>query len=73
MTSDRFSSDFFVKALHDHIKKNADVLTASQAMNSYYRSVVSSIIHDQLNKNFELVRRIKNLDEAYNQVKSSLK
>ncbi|TCP18321.1 YvfG protein [Scopulibacillus darangshiensis] len=68
--TDKFSVDYFKEALRVHIEKSKDVLNPVQAANSYYRSVVSTIIHDHLNKNFELVRRIRNLDEAYNNVKA---
>ncbi|MFC7391588.1 protein YvfG [Scopulibacillus cellulosilyticus] len=68
--TDKFSVDYFKEALRVHIEKSKEVLNPTQAANSYYRSVVSTIIHDNLNKNFELVRRIRNLDEAYNEVKA---
>ncbi|WP_141603554.1 protein YvfG [Terrilactibacillus laevilacticus] len=71
--TDKFSVDFFTEALTLHIEKNKDVMTPTQAANSYFHSVVSAIIHDNLNKNFELVRRVRNLDEAYNKVKEKMK
>ncbi len=71
--TDKFSVDYFKEALTVHIEKSKEVLTPVQAANSYYRSVVSTIIHDHLNKNFELVRRIRNLDEAYNEIKMHYK
>ncbi|MDP4137839.1 MAG: protein YvfG, partial [Bacillota bacterium] len=39
------------------------------AMNSYYRSVVSTLVQDQLTKNAVVLKRIQHLDEAYNKVK----
>jgi hypothetical protein len=69
MNNDKFSVDYFKEALKTHIEKNKAYVTSTQAANSFYRSMVSSIIYDNLNKNFELIRRIRNLDEAYNQVK----
>ena len=71
--TDKFSVDYFKEALTVHIEKSKDVLNPVQAANSYYRSVVSTIIHDNLNKNFELVRRVRNLDEAYNEIKAHYK
>ena len=38
-------------------------------MNSYYRSVVSTLVQDQLTKNAVVLKRIQHLDEAYNKVK----
>ena len=69
MNTDKFSVDYFKEALRTHIDKNKDYVSSTQAANSFYRSMVSSIIYDNLNKNFELIRRIRNLDEAYNQIK----
>lgn len=68
--TDKFSVDYFKEALRLHIEKSKDVLNPIQAANSYYRSLVSTIVLDHLNKNFELLRRIRNLDEAYNVVKA---
>lgn len=70
MNTDKFSVDYFKEALTTHIEKNKAYVSPTHAANSFYRSMVSSIIYDNLNKNFELIRRIRNLDEAYNQVKS---
>ncbi|WKB36605.1 protein YvfG [Terrilactibacillus sp. S3-3] len=73
LNADKFSTDYFKDALRQQIEKNREFLTPVQAMNSYYHSVVSAIIQDHLNKNFELVRRIRNLDEAYQAVKAESK
>ncbi|MET1247217.1 protein YvfG [Sporolactobacillus sp. STCC-11] len=72
MNSDLFSIDYFKKALHLQIEKNSDVQTPAQTMNSYYHTVVSAIIQDRINKNFELIRRIRNLDTAYKEVKTEI-
>lgn len=64
-----FSTPFFEENFRQYIHKNRDVFTKLEAMNSYYRSVVSSMIYDNLNKNSEIVRRIRNLDGAYKTVK----
>lgn len=72
MNTDKFSVDYFKEALSLHIEKNKEYVGAVHAANSFYRSMVSSIIYDNLNKNFELIRRIKNLDEAYNDIKKKI-
>lgn len=69
MDSNLFSIDYFKQALRLQIKKNASQMTPTQAMNSYYHTVVSAVIQDRINKNFELIRRIRNLDSAYRAVK----
>lgn len=65
-----FSVDFFVDNFQKYIEQNKDVFSKTEAMNSYYKSMVSSIIQDHLNKNSELIKRIRNLDEAYQLVKN---
>ncbi|MCL1630750.1 protein YvfG [Sporolactobacillus sp. CPB3-1] len=72
MNSDLFSVDYFKEALHLQVQKNEAVQTPVQTMNSYYRTVVSAIIQDRINKNFELIRRIRNLDTAYKEVKEEI-
>ncbi|MCQ2011566.1 MAG: protein YvfG [Sporolactobacillus sp.] len=72
MNSDLFSVDYFKDALHLQLKKNGDIQTPVQTMNSYYHTVVSAIIQDRINKNFELMRRIRNLDAAYKEVKEEV-
>ncbi|WLR58412.1 protein YvfG [Guptibacillus hwajinpoensis] len=64
-----FSTPFFEENFRQYIQKNRDVFSKLEAMNSYYRSVVSSMIYDNLNKNSEIVRRIRNLDSAYKTIK----
>lgn len=70
--ADNFSAEYFKEAFEVHIAKNKAYMKPVHAANSYYRSVVSSIIYDNLNKNFELIRRIRNLDAAYQEVKQDL-
>ncbi|RYL93111.1 hypothetical protein EWI07_08410 [Sporolactobacillus sp. THM7-4] len=72
MNSDLFSVDYFKKAIRLQIRKNSDVFTPVQTMNSYYHTVVSAIIQDRINKNFELIRRIRNLDTAYKEIKNEI-
>ncbi|MCO7127630.1 protein YvfG [Sporolactobacillus shoreicorticis] len=72
MNSDLFSVDYFKDALHLQLKKNGDAQTPVHTMNSYYHTVVSAIIQDRINKNFELMRRIRNLDTAYREVKEEI-
>lgn len=66
---EQFSVRFFEENFKNFIKQNDDVFSKAEAMNSYYRTVVSTIIMDHLNKNSELVRRIRNLEEAYQNIK----
>jgi hypothetical protein len=72
MNTDKFSVNYFKEAISLHVEKNKDYVPPVHAMNSFYRSMVSTIISDNLNKNFELVRRLKNLDQAYNEFKKQL-
>jgi hypothetical protein len=72
MDSNLFSVDYFKNALALQIKKNNGQMTPNQTLNSYYHTVVSAIIQDRINKNFELIRRIRNLDAAYNAVKKEI-
>ncbi|MFT8362899.1 MAG: protein YvfG [Sporolactobacillus sp.] len=69
MDSNLFSIDYFKQALRLQIEKNTSHRTPAQTMNSYYHTVVSAIIQDRINKNFELIRRIRNLDTAYREIK----
>ncbi|MFC7371011.1 protein YvfG [Fictibacillus iocasae] len=68
--SESFSIPYFEENLRQFIERNADVFTKTHAMNAYYRSIVGTLINDNLNKNGEIVRRIRNLEEAYKNVKS---
>ncbi|MFT8870668.1 MAG: protein YvfG [Sporolactobacillus sp.] len=72
MDSSLFSVDYFKNALRLQIEKNGHPCPPLQTMNSYYHTVVSAIIQDRINKNFELIRRIRNLDAAYREVKNEL-
>jgi hypothetical protein len=67
---EQFSVIFFENNFKQYINQNKDVFRKTEAMNSYYRTMVSSIIQDHLNKNSELVKRIRNLDEAYQNIKN---
>ncbi|MCD7035719.1 protein YvfG [Metabacillus sp. GX 13764] len=67
--SELFSVPYFESNLKQHIDMNKDKSSRTDAMNSYYRSVVSTLVQDQLTKNAEVLKRIQNLDEAYNKVK----
>jgi hypothetical protein len=68
---EQFSVVFFEENFKKYIEQNNDVFTKIEAMNSYYRTMVSSIIQDHINKNSELIRRVRNLDEAYLNVKNA--
>ncbi|WP_243388219.1 protein YvfG [Bacillus kexueae] len=67
-----FSVPYFEENFRQHLKMNANGASKIDAMNSYYRSVVSTLVHDQLTKNAEVLKRIQNLDVAYNNIKSEL-
>lgn len=69
--AEQFSVAFFEENFKQYIERNKDVFTKNHAMNAYYRSIVGTLINDNLNKNGEIVRRIRNLETAYNQVKNS--
>ncbi|WP_282033815.1 protein YvfG [Metabacillus indicus] len=71
--SELFSVPFFVQNFKEHLKHNENQIPELDAMNRYYRSVVSTLVQDQLTKNSVVLKRIQNLDEAYNKVKSTLK
>jgi hypothetical protein len=68
--SESFSIPYFEENLRQYIERNRDVFTKNHAMNAYYRSIVGTLINDNLNKNGEIVRRIRNLEEAYKNVKN---
>jgi hypothetical protein len=65
-----FSVRYFEENLRQHIEMNKEFQSKVDAMNSYYRSIVSTLINQQLTKSSEIVRRLQNLDEAYNKVKA---
>lgn len=69
--AEQFSVKFFEENFLQYIDRNKDVFTKSHAMNAYYRSIVGTLINDHLNKNGEIVRRIRNLEEAYTNIKNS--
>ena len=68
--SEAFSVPYFKENFRQFIEKNKDVVTKTHAMNAYYRSIVGTLINDNLNKNSETVRRIRNLETAYIEVKN---
>jgi hypothetical protein len=68
--SESFSIPYFEENLRQYIDRNRDVFTKNHAMNAYYRSIVGTLINDNLNKNGEIVRRIRNLEEAYKNIKN---
>ncbi|MBD1383525.1 protein YvfG [Metabacillus arenae] len=68
--SELFSVPYFEENFEQHIEMNKDRMKRIDAMNSYYRSVVSTLVQDQLTKNNVVLKRIQNLDEAYNMIKA---
>jgi len=73
MNTDIFSVDYFKEALRIHIKKNEGIIKAIHAANSYYRSIVASIIYDTRHKKMDLILRLRNLDQAYNEIKTEIR
>ncbi|HZG61673.1 MAG TPA: protein YvfG [Anoxybacillus sp.] len=65
-----FSVRYFEENLRQHVEMNKKFQSKIDAMNSYYRSVVSTLVNQPLTKSSEIVRRLQNLDEAYNKVKA---
>jgi hypothetical protein len=65
-----FSVDYFTENLRKHVEQNIEFNDRVDAMNSYYRSIVSTLVTEQLTKGSETLWRIRNLDEAYTKVKS---
>jgi YvfG protein len=68
--SEAFSVPYFKENFQQYIERNKDVFTKTHAMNAYYRSIVGTLINDNLNKNSEIVRRIRNLETAYIEIKN---
>ncbi len=68
--SEVFSVDYFVENLRNHVEMHIDFNDQVDAMNSYYRSIVSTLVNEHLNGGSETLFRIRNLDEAYTTVKS---
>jgi YvfG protein len=70
--SEAFSVPYFKENFKQYIERNKDVFTKTHAMNAYYRSIVGTLINDNLNKNSEIVRRIRNLETAYIEIKNQI-
>ncbi|WP_456277722.1 protein YvfG [Bacillus sp. AK128] len=68
--SDTFSVDYFAENLRKHVEMHAEFNDRVDAMNSYYRSIVSTLVTEKLTKGSETLQRIRNLDEAYTTIKS---
>ncbi|GGE43696.1 hypothetical protein GCM10011391_23100 [Pullulanibacillus camelliae] len=73
MNTDIFSVDYFKEALRIHIEKNKDAVKPIHAANSYYRSIVASVIYDTRHKKMDLILRLRNLDQAYNEIKAEIR
>ncbi|AZB44427.1 hypothetical protein CEF21_20220 [Bacillus sp. FJAT-42376] len=71
--SELFSIPYFEQNFRQHIEMNQGKMAKTDAMNSYYRSVVSTLVQDQLTKNAEVLKRIQHLDKAYSTVKAEQK
>ncbi|WP_349407726.1 protein YvfG [Pseudalkalibacillus sp. SCS-8] len=67
---EQFSVPFFEENFRTYTEQNKDVFDKQQAMNSYYVSMVSTLINDNINKNSEIVKRVRNLNTAYQNVRS---
>jgi hypothetical protein len=65
-----FSVDYFVENLRKHVELNVEFNDRVDTMNSYYRSIVSTLVNEKLSGSSETLNRIRNLDEAYTTVKS---
>lgn len=65
-----FSVDYFVENLRKHVELNGEFNDRVDAMNSYYRSIVSTLVNEKLAATSETLHRIRNLDEAYTIIKS---
>ncbi|MFZ3590145.1 protein YvfG [Bacillus sp. DJP31] len=66
---DTFSVDYFVENLRKHVEMHIDFNDRVDSMNSYYRSIVSTLVTEQRTRCSETLSRIRNLDEAYTTVK----
>jgi hypothetical protein len=66
---EQFSVAFFEENFRTYSEQNEDVFNKTQALNSYYVSMVSTLINDNINKNSEIVKRIRNLNAAYQNVR----
>lgn len=72
-TLEKFSVPYFKEALSVHIEKNKKYMDPVHAANSYYRSIVSTIIYENRTKMFDLIQRLRNLDQAYNEIREALR
>ncbi|KAA0548728.1 hypothetical protein FZW96_06595 [Bacillus sp. BGMRC 2118] len=68
--TDVFSVEYFVENLRKHVELNGEFNDRVDAMNSYYRSIVSTLVTEKLTATSETLHRIRNLDEAYTIIKS---
>ncbi|MBM6618999.1 protein YvfG [Bacillus suaedaesalsae] len=68
--TDVFSVEYFAENLRKHVELNGEFNDRVDAMNSYYRSIVSTLINEKLSATSETLHRIRNLDEAYTIIKS---
>jgi formate-dependent nitrite reductase cytochrome c552 subunit len=68
--TDFFSVEYFTENLRKHVELHAEFNDRVEAMNSYYRSIVSTLVTEKLTGTSETLSRIRNLDEAYTTVKS---
>ena len=73
MNTNIFSVDYYKEALKVHINKNRDFMSPIHAANSYYRSIVSSTIYENRRKSLDLIERLRNLDQAYNEIREELR
>ncbi|GGH84512.1 hypothetical protein JOD43_003765 [Pullulanibacillus pueri] len=73
MNTEIFSVDYFKEALKTHMNKNIDAVKPIHSLNSYYRSIVSSSLYETRQKSIDLLVRLRNLDQAYNEVKAELR
>jgi len=73
MNTNIFSVDYYKEALRVHIYKNKDVMSPIHAANSYYRSIVSASIYENRRKSLDLIERLRNLDQAYNEIREELR
>jgi hypothetical protein len=67
--SQLFSVKYFEENFRQYLDMNRQ-MKKIDAMNSYYRTVVSSLVNQQLIKSNDIVQRIRNLDQAYENIKA---
>ncbi|MBM7661520.1 hypothetical protein JOC85_002323 [Bacillus mesophilus] len=68
--TDTFSVEYFTENLRKHVELHSEFNDRVDAMNSYYRSIVSTLVSEKLTGTSETLSRIRNLDDAYTNVKS---